>query len=312
MSASPFYYSDSNKRYYTYDYYLRQTYGGKVSRISLSGGMTCPNIDGSKGRGGCVYCSPAGSGDFAGDPREPVPVQFASVAARMGQKWETSRHIAYFQANSNTYAPVARLRALYRQALDCPGVVGLAIATRPDCLPDKVLDLLQEIALQTDLLVELGLQSIHDITGERINRCHSYADFLAGFLRLRERGIAVGIHLINGLPGENAEMMLASADAVASLRPQFVKLHQLQILEGTPLARQWKAGALSVLTREEYVAIVCDQLERLPAETVIGRLTGDGPATCLLAPDWSRKKLCVLNEIDKELARRESMQGLRF
>ena len=312
MSKSHFPYSDDNKRYHTYSYFLRQKYGGKVSRISLNGGMSCPNLDGTKGTGGCSYCSPAGSGEFAGDPCQSVAQQFAQVAEQMRQKWETTRHIAYFQARSNTYAPVRHLRALYEQALNCPGVVGIAIATRPDCLPEPVCDLLAELAQKTDLLIELGLQTAFDETGERINRCHTLAEFCGGFERLRARGISVGVHLINGLPGESPAMMRESARIVAAMCPAFLKLHQLQILRGTPMADQWECGAVPMLTREEYVEIVCDQLEEMPPETVIGRLTGDGPQQLLLAPDWSKKKLCVHNEIDKEFVRRQSMQGSRW
>ena len=189
---NPFPYSDSNKRYHTYTCFLSRRFGGKVSRVPLNAGFTCPNLDGTKGRGGCVYCSPAGSGEFGGDPRLPIREQFSQVAARMAGKWDTPRHIAYFQARTNTYAPADTLRRLYEEALACPGVVGLAVATRPDCLPGEVCALLGELARRTYLTVELGLQTVHDATGERINRCHSYADFLAGVEKLRARGVPFG------------------------------------------------------------------------------------------------------------------------
>ena len=302
-------FTDSNKRYHTYTYYLSHKFGGKVSRISLNGGFTCPNLDGTKGRGGCIYCSPGGSGEFGGNPDKGIREQFDEVAGKMAQKWETARHIAYFQAHSNTYAPVTRLRTLYEQALDCPGVVGLAIATRPDCLPDDVCALLGELAARTELLVELGLQSVHDKTGRRINRCHTWEDFLEGYQKLRAYGVPVGVHIIDGLPGEDERMMVETACELAKLDLQLVKIHLLHVLEGTPLAESWRRGEVELLNREAYVKIVCDQLERLPARFVIGRLTGDGAPDTLLGPLWSRKKLCVLNEIDKELVRRDSWQG---
>jgi len=308
-TENPFPYTDSNKRYHTYSYFLQQRFGGKVSSISLNAGMSCPNLDGTKGTGGCTYCAPDGSGTFAGDAALSISAQFAQVAARIGSKWDTPRHIAYFQARTNTYAPAVKLRALYEQALSCPGVVGLAIATRPDCLPDEVCALLRELAQRTYLVVELGLQTVHDDTGRRINRCHSYADFLRGYEKLRRNGVLVGVHLINGLPGESKEQMLESAQAIAALDLHLVKLHLLHLLENTPMAQQWRQGEFELLTREAYVQVVCDQLEYFPAQFVLGRLTGDGAPQQLIGPMWSRKKLCVLNEIDKELVRRNSWQG---
>lgn len=309
---NPFPYSDSNKRYHTYAYYLKKRFGGKVSRISLNGGFTCPNIDGTVGTGGCIYCSPAGSGEFAGDPAIPIREQFAQGAALMGQKWDTQMHIAYFQARTNTYAPVPVLRRLYEEALSCPGVVGLSIATRPDCLPDETCDLLAELSRRTYLTVELGLQTIHDKTGRLINRCHTYEQFLEGYRKLRQRGILVGAHLINGLPGETPEMMAESVKALAQLDLHLMKLHLLYITEGTPLAALWRAGKVRSLEPEEYTRIVCDQIELIPSRIVLGRITGDGAPDTLLAPQWSRKKLCVLNSVDQELARRGSYQGFRY
>lgn len=306
---NPFPYSDSNKRYHTYTWHLKQAYGQKVSRISLNAGLTCPNIDGTRGTGGCIYCSAQGSGEFGGDPQKPVAQQFEEVAARMGTKWDTEKHIAYFQSFTNTYAPAEKLRRLYQQALDCPGVVGLTIATRADCLDDEICDLLCKFNETTDLVVELGLQSVWDETGKRINRCHTFEEFLAGYQKLQDRSISTGIHLINGLPGETPEMMLDSARIVGKLSPYLIKIHLLHVLRGTRLAQLYEAGEFPLLTREEYVQIVCDQLERIPAQVVIARLTGDGAPEELIGPMWSLKKLCVLNEIDKELARRDSWQG---
>lgn len=309
---NPFPYSDSNKRYHTYTCFLSRRFGGKVSRVPLNAGFTCPNLDGTKGRGGCVYCSPAGSGEFGGDPRLPIREQFSQVAARMAGKWDTPRHIAYFQAHTNTYAPADTLRRLYEEALACPGVVGLAVATRPDCLPGEVCALLGELARRTYLTVELGLQTVHDATGERINRCHSYADFLTGYHKLQKRGVNVCVHIIDGLPGETHEMMLQTAQALSQLQLHSIKIHLLHLLKGTRMAEEYARGEFALLSREEYVQIVCDQLELLPPELVIQRLTGDGERESLIGPMWSLKKLVVMNEIDKELARRDSWQGKRF
>lgn len=309
MSGSAFQYTNDNKRYHTWNYHLRRKFGCKVFKISLNGGFTCPNIDGTKGVGGCTYCSGSGSGDFAGDPSDNVCAQFDAVKTRMHEKWPQGKYIAYFQAHTNTYASVDRLRALYEPILRKENVVGLSIATRADALPDDVLDYLSELNRRTYLIVELGLQSIFDETGKRINRCHTYAEFLEGYRRLTERNINVCVHLINGLPNETHDMMLESARVVGKLRPACVKLHLLHILKNTPMARDYENNLVKLLTREEYVDIICDQLEVLPAETVIQRLTGDGARDTLIGPLWSLKKFEVLNEIDKELLRRNTYQG---
>ncbi len=309
---NPFPYSDDNKRYHTYSYSLRHRFGGKVSRISLNAGLSCPNLDGTKGTGGCTYCSPSGSGEFGGTPGAPIAEQFTDVAAKMGEKWDTQKHIAYFQARTNTYAPAEKLRALYEEALNCPGVVGLSIATRPDCLPDDVCDLLGKLAERTYLTVELGLQSVWEETGRRINRCHTWEDFLNGYEKLHKRGVLVGAHIINGLPGETPDRMLKTAEELSKLNLHLVKIHLLHVIQGTRLAKQYQAGEFPLLTREEYVNIVCSQLELFPPEFVLGRLTGDGVPEQLIGPVWSLKKLCVLNEIDKEFVRRDSWQGKCF
>lgn len=299
-----------NKRYHTYNYFLRTKFGGKVMKISLNGGFTCPNIDGTKGIGGCTYCSSSGSGDFAGDPSLDIHRQFEEVKAMMTNKWE-GKYIAYFQANTNTYAPLPRLKTLYESALSEKDVIGLSIATRADCISEEIADYLKELSEKTYLTVELGLQTIHDKTGERINRCHSYADFLKGYNMIKERGIPVCVHLINGLPGETREMMVETAREVGKLRPDFVKLHLLHIIKGTKIAEEFERGEFSLMTLPEYVSVICDQLEVLPQETVIQRVTGDGKKEDLIGPMWSLKKFVVMNEIDKEMVRRNSHQGLK-
>ena len=299
-----------NKRYHTYNYFLRTKFGGKVMKISLNGGFTCPNIDGTKGIGGCTYCSSSGSGDFAGDPSLDIHRQFEEVKAMMTNKWE-GKYIAYFQANTNTYAPLSRLKTLYESALSEKDVIGLSIATRADCISEEIADYLKELSEKTYLTVELGLQTIHDKTGDRINRCHSYADFLKGYNMIKERGIPVCVHLINGLPGETHEMMVETAREVGKLSPDFVKLHLLHIIKGTKIAEEFERGEFSLMTLPEYVSVICDQLEVLPQETVIQRVTGDGKKEDLIGPMWSLKKFVVMNEIDKEMVRRNSYQGIK-
>lgn len=306
-----FKFSLDNKRYHTWDYHLKTTFGKKVFKVALNGGFTCPNIDGTKGFGGCTYCL-SGSGDFAGSPKDEILTQFETVKAKMHQKWPDALYIPYFQAHTNTYAPVSVLKDKFEPVLKQDGVIGLAISTRPDCLPQDVLDYLAELNQRTYLIVELGLQSIFDETGKKINRLHTYADFLDGYNKLKERNIKVCVHLIEGLPGETHEMMLKSAQTVAKLRPDFVKLHLLHILKGTKMACQYENGEFDTLTLPEYVSIICDSLELFHENTVIQRLTGDGGRDTLIAPLWSLKKFVVLNEIDKEMLRRNSYQGIKF
>ena len=306
-----FRYTLDNKRYHTWNYYLNTRFGEKVFKVALNAGFTCPNIDGSKGYGGCTYCL-SGSGDFAGDPSHSIEVQFEEIKERMHKKWPKAKYIAYFQANTNTYAKVDELRKRFEPVLKKDGVLGLSIATRADCLDDEVLDYLYELNERVYLMVELGLQTIFDETGERINRCHSYAEFLEGFNKLKQRNIKTCVHLILGLPGETREMMIESAKAVARLEPTCVKLHLLHILKGTKIAKQYEDGEFETLTLNEYVNTVVDCLEYFSEETVIQRLTGDGGRDTLVAPLWSLKKFVVLNEIDKEMVRRNTYQGVKF
>ena len=309
---NPFRYSNTNKRYHTFTYFLEQKFGRKVAKISLDAGFTCPNIDGSKGVGGCIYCSARGSGDFAGDQSLSLREQFEQVRQVMNQKWPDAVYIPYFQAHTNTYAPLEVLKEKFEEALSFPDVMGLAIATRADCITDEIADYLGELAQRTYLEVELGLQSVHDVTGERINRCHSYADFLEGYQKLADRGINICVHIIDGLPGEDREMMLETARRLSHLKLHSIKIHLLHVLKGTVMEQQLAEGQFRLLTREAYVGIVCDQLELLPPQMVIQRVTGDGERESLVGPEWSLKKLCVMNEIDKELVRRNSFQGKNF
>ena len=299
------------KRYYNLNTYLRSVWGGKVCKLPVGGGFTCPNRDGTKGWGGCFYCSEKAGGEFAADAALPIAAQIESERCRMEQKWPGAGYIAYFQAFTNTHAPLAELREKYEEAIRQPGVVGLSVATRADALPDEVVDYLAELCRRTHLTVELGLQTVHDATAHKLNRCHSYAEFLQGYYKLQSRGIRTCIHLINSLPGETPAMMRESARQAGLLRPQGIKLHMLYIQHGTALAGEWKNGGVSLFTREEYIALVCDQLELLPETVVIERLTGDPDARELLAPLWVKNKRAVLNGIDRELRRRGSWQGCK-
>ncbi|WP_206808496.1 TIGR01212 family radical SAM protein [Paradesulfitobacterium ferrireducens] len=298
-----------NKRYHTFNAHLRETFGEKIIKVSLDAGFTCPNRDGTRGWGGCVYCSERGSGDFAGAQTLSIPEQFAQVKERMHLKWPKAKYLAYFQAYSNTYAPVARLREVYEQALAEKDVIGLALATRPDCLPPEVLSYLEELNRRTYLWVELGLQSMHDRTLAWIRRGHNYREFLEGYHELKKREIRVCVHIILGLPGETRAQMLETAKALAGLKVEGVKIHLLHVLRGTPLALIYEKEKFPLLTKEEYVSLVADVLEILPPDMIIHRLTGDGPPEQLIAPLWSRKKWEVLNAIDAELERRDSWQG---
>ena len=308
---NPFLYSDTNKRYHTYEYYLRHTFGGKCAKLPLDAGFTCPNKDGTCGVGGCIYCSDRGSGDFAPNAVLPIAEQIRLQKEMFSKKWDVSRCIAYFQAHTNTYAPLSVLREKFEEALAQEGIVGLNIATRADCLPDDVVGYLSELAERTVLTVELGLQSSNDETAERINRGHTFKAFCEGVARLRRASdkIQICVHVILGLPGEDDEAMLRTVRDVAALRPEQVKIHLLHVLKGTLLAELYEKGEYGPLERERYIRLVASSLELLPPETVIGRLTGDGAAEDLLAPLWSMKKTTVINDVDKLLYATDSFQG---
>lgn len=309
--TNPFPYSDSNKRYHAYDYFMRKKFGDKCAKLPVDAGFTCPNRDGTRGIGGCIYCSARGSGDFCAERTKPIEEQLSEAYAKLSEKWANPLGIAYFQAFTNTYAPVDALREKFEAALCFSETVGISVATRADCLEDDVCEYLSELAERTFLTVELGLQSAHDSTAALINRGHTFTEFIEGYNKLRAASekISIGIHLINGLPGENAEMMLETAKKVATLRPDQLKLHLLHVIEGTPLADMYRHGEFDCLTLEAYADIIVRQLELMPPETVIGRLTGDGMADTLIAPLWSRKKLVVMNTVDKLMYARDTYQG---
>lgn len=307
MNSFPF--SDSNKRYHTLDYFYKHKFHSKVFKVSLNAGFTCPNIDGTTGFGGCIYCSKLGSGDYAGEKEKDLVTQFNEIKDIMLKKWPDSKYIGYFQANTNTYAPVEVLKEKYETILKLDNVIGLNIATRPDAITDECLDYLEDLSKRTYLTVELGLQTIHEKTSKLINRCHTLDCFTNMVEKLRKRNINVVVHIINGLPFETKQDMLETVKFMNKLDIQGIKIHMLHILKDTALHNLYQKENFHVLTKEEYVEIVCDQLELLREEIVINRITGDPKIDDLVKPVWLIKKFGVLNEIDKEMARRNSYQG---
>lgn len=298
-----------DKPYHSLNYFLRQKFGEKIFKISLDGGFTCPNRDGTLSDKGCIFCSGRGSGDFAPPAILPISEQFYQSRALLDNKWKSGKYIAYFQAFSNTYAPVDVLRKKYEEALSLPDVVGIAIATRPDCLDHSVLDLLDEINQKTYLWVELGLQTIHEDTAFLIQRGYSLSCFEEAVHNLSKRNIDTVVHLILGLPGENKSDILSSIQYIASQSVQGVKLHLLHIIKNTPLYDYYLKNPFHVLTMEEYIDLVIDCLELLPPYMVVHRITGDGPKELLAAPLWSKNKKAVLNGIHKRFKERNTWQG---
>ena len=304
-----FLYSDSNKRYHTLNYFYKHKFNSKVFKVSLNGGFTCPNIDGTVGTKGCIYCSKSGSGDFAGNPKDDLIKQFETIKNIILNKWPKAKYIGYFQARTNTYAPLPILKEKYETILKLPNVVGLNIATRSDSITDECLDYLAELNKKTYLTIELGLQTIHEATAILINRCSTLDNFEKMVYKLKERNINVVVHIINGLPYETKEMMIDTVKYLNKLPIDGIKIHMLHIVKDTELAHMYKEKPFHVLTRDEYVDIVINQLENLRPEIVIHRITGDPKKEDLIEPTWLLKKFCVLNEIDKEMVKRDSYQG---
>ena len=307
-----FKYSDDNKRYHTFNYYLKNKYQSKVAKVSLNAGFTCPNRDGTKGTGGCIFCSSTGPGDFAGNIQDSLEIQFSNVSLLLQNKWPNCKYIAYFQANTNTYGPLKKIKACIEPFINKKNVVAISIATRPDCLETDVLNYLAEVNNRCDLWVELGLQTIHDQTGELINRGHNYQDFLDGLNKLRKLKINVCVHIINGLPGETYEMMLETAKAVGQLDIQALKIHMLYVIEKTKLHQLYLQQPFKILSRDEYIDLVVKQLSYIPENIVIERLTGDGNISDLVAPLWSIRKVTILNDIDKLMVAKDYYQGCKI
>ncbi len=301
-----------DKRYYSLDYYLKNTFGEKVYRLSLNGGMTCPNRDGTLGSRGCIFCSAGGSGDFAASCALSVTEQIAQAKKRIAAKSGCNKYIAYFQAYTNTYAPVNYLRTLFTEAVSNPDIAAVSIATRCDCLATEVLDLLAELNRIKPVWVELGLQTIHPQTRADIRSGFTLVQYESAVYSLRARGIDVITHLILGLPGETAEMMCASVSHIAALPLQGVKLQLLHVLKNTDLGERYEREPFPLFSLEEYCDLIADCISLLPPEIVVHRLTGDGPRSLLLGPFWSTDKKRVLNTIQKRLRERDLWQGKYF
>lgn len=308
----------NGKPYHTLDYEMKKAFGTKVYKIALDGGMTCPNRDGTLDSRGCIFCSAGGSGEFAAPLRPSVTEQIEEAACRirrkLGNHGDTSAagaYIAYFQSYTNTYAPVLRLRELFTEAILHPDVRILSVATRPDCLPDEVLDLLEELNQIKPVWIELGLQTIHSDTAAFIRRGYDLSCFEDACTRLRSRGLEVIVHTILGLLGEDRERMLATIDYLARQDIQGIKLQLLHILEGTDLAAIYEQGKVPVMSLDEYVDLVIDCISLLPPQLVIHRITGDGPKSLLLAPLWSANKRLVLNTMTRRFRERGAFQGCR-
>ncbi len=309
---STFIFSDSNKRYHTFDYYLKHKYGRKVFKVALDAGFTCPNRDGTISTGGCIYCSKYGSGEYAGNRSLDLLKQYEEGKAKMLKKWPNSLVIAYFQAFTNTYSSIDYLKKCYEPFIGMKDVVGIAIATRPDCLSKDILDYLETINNRTDLYVELGLQTAFDSTAEIINRGYRYSTFLEAVRQLNMRRINIIVHLINGLPGESKEMMLENVRRISSLPISGIKLHCLNILKDTVLFDMYKNGKTNVMTKEKYLDIVSDQLALIPPAVTIERINTDSKRSDLIAPLWNDKKIAVSNDLDKLMMVKNIYQGDKY
>lgn len=300
------------KKYYTLNYFLRNKFGEKVFKISLDAGFSCPNRDGTISKGGCLYCSERGSGDFAGDRNFSISSQFEDIKAMMKNKWKSGKYIAYFQAYTNTYGEIQELRRKYEEAIKQEGVVALAIATRPDCLSQEVIELVSEYNSKLYTWIELGLQTSNEKTAKIINRGYTLDIFEDALGRLRRKNIDVVVHTIFGLPGESREDMLNTIKYLANKEIQGIKIHLLHLLKGTPLVKLYEQGKLRFLEKDEYIDLVCEAITLLPESIVIHRLTGDAPRNLIIGPMWSLKKWEVLNNIDKKLNDEELYQGKAF
>ncbi|MCQ4925419.1 TIGR01212 family radical SAM protein [Tissierella carlieri] len=297
-----------SKRYYTLNEELRREFGGKVMKLSLDGGFTCPNRDGTIGSKGCIFCGEKGSGEFAGSRLVSIEEQIEEQKKLLSKKWDSNKYIAYFQNFTNTYGPIDRIRTLYYEAINTQGVVGLAVATRPDCLEEETLKLLSEINKKTYLWIELGLQTIHEKSAKLIRRGYPLSIYEEAIEKLKRENIKVVTHIILGIPGESKDDMLNTVKFVAGTKTWGIKLHSLYIQMDTDLYDYYMKNPFPIMSREEYVSLVVDAIEMLPRDMVIHRITGDGKRELLHEPKWSLDKLKVLSMIDKELKIRNFLE----
>ena len=303
---------DKNKRYNSIDRYYKAKYGKKVAKISLNGNFSCPNKDGKKGFGGCIYCSESGSGDFAGDKALDILTQFAQIKTIIDKKWPDSLYMPYLQANSNTYGSVEKLKEVYEPLTTLKDIVGISIATRADCFDEEIYAYLADLNKRVPLQIELGLQTIHEHTAKLINRKTELKEFKDAISRLREIGIEIVVHIINGLPYESKQDMLETIKFINTLDIQGVKIHSLLVLKNTALANLYEKEKFKILSLEEYVDITVSQIELLRPDIIIHRLGADSSLEDLIEPLWTRKKLVVMNEIDKLLRKKDSYQGILY
>lgn len=307
-----FKYTLDNKRYHTLNYFYKNKFGIKVFKVSLNGGFSCPNLDGRIGYGGCIYCSKSGSGEFGGDKKDSLEEQFLKMKEVVNKKHIPCKYIGYFQARTNTYASLDVLKEKYECILKQDDVIGLNIATRCDAISEDCLDYLEELSKRTFLTIELGLQTIHEKTSILINRCHSLKQFEDMVVKLRKRNINVCVHIINGLPYETEEMMLDTVRYLNKLDIQGIKIHMLYIIKDTVIDTMYKKERFKILSKEEYIDIVIKQLELLRPEIVINRITSDPDKETLVEPRWLVDKCQLLNDIDKEMKRRNTYQGIKL
>lgn len=307
-----FKYTLDNKRYHTLNYFYKNKFGIKVFKVSLNGGFSCPNLDGTVGFGGCIYCSKSGSGEFGGDKSKSLTEQFYEMKDVVNKKHIPCKYIGYFQARTNTYADIETLKNKYEEVLAIPDVIGLNIATRCDAISDECLEYLAELNKRTILTIELGLQTIHEETSKLINRCHTLEQFDFMVKKLRQMHINVVVHIINGLPYETEEMMLDTVRHLNKLDIQGIKIHMLHIIKDTGMANLYMKEKFHVLTKDEYIDIVIKQLEILDPKIVVNRITSDPDKDTLLEPTWLLEKCQLLNDIDKEMKKRNTYQGINL
>jgi radical SAM protein (TIGR01212 family) len=299
-------------RYYSFNQYLKERFGERVQKVTLDAGLGCPNRDGAKGWGGCIYCDQFGSGTGLRDTYPDLKSQAQAGMKRLAKRYKARKFILYFQSFTNTYAPVETLRSLYDEAVQLPDVVGLAVGTRADCVTEEVLELLSQYTPHLMVWLELGLQSVHDETLRAINRGHTYEQFLSGYSLARNYPLLICLHAIIGLPGENHTHVLQTAKEVARLKPDGLKIHALYVTMGTALEKIFREGKYTPLAQREFVGLACDFLELLPPDVVIQRLTGDPRQNDLAVPEWTLRKQETLNLIHRELEKRESCQGSKY
>ena len=303
---------DKNKRYNSIDRYYKAKYGKKVAKISLNGNFSCPNKDGTKGFGGCIYCSASGSGDFAGDKTLDILSQFKQIKTIIDNKWPDAIYMPYLQANSNTYGSVEKLKEVYEPLTTLPDIVGISIATRADCFNEEIYEYLSDLNQRVPLQIELGLQTMHEETAKLINRKTELSELEDAIKRLRALGIEIVLHVINGLPYETKEQMLETIKYINTLDIQGVKIHSLLVLKNTKLAQLYEKEQFPILSLEEYVDITVNQIELLRPDIIIHRVGADSGIEDLITPLWTRKKLVVMNEIDKLLRKKDSYQGICY